>query len=96
MVETCTDTVHCFSSCSSIYITKEFLILRCSLQAWDIKGQRAVIIREVKEHKKAVTCFALSETGENLLSGSADKSIRVTNSTAVLKPQKKINCGMLN
>ncbi|OEL13355.1 hypothetical protein BAE44_0025625 [Dichanthelium oligosanthes] len=49
----------------------------CSAQAWDIKGQRAVIIREVKEHKKAVTCFALSETGENLLSGSADKSIRV-------------------
>ena len=46
-------------------------------QAWDIKGQRAVIIREVKEHKKAVTCFALSETGQNLLSGSADKSIRV-------------------
>jgi len=48
-----------------------------TIRAWDIKGQRAVIIREVKEHKKAVTCFALSETGENLLSGSADKSIRV-------------------
>ncbi|TVU19025.1 hypothetical protein EJB05_35150, partial [Eragrostis curvula] len=47
------------------------------IRAWDIKGQRAVIIREVKEHKKAVTCFALSENGENLLSGSADKSIRV-------------------
>lgn len=53
------------------------------MQAWDIKGQRAVIIREVKEHKKAVTCFAISETGENLLSGSADKSIRVTNITAM-------------
>jgi len=73
-----------------------FLILGCSVQAWDIKGQRAVIIREVKEHKKAVTCFALSETGENLLSGSADKSIRVTNTTAVLKPQRTINCWMLN
>ncbi|XP_062179988.1 putative E3 ubiquitin-protein ligase LIN-1 isoform X2 [Phragmites australis] len=48
-----------------------------TIRAWDIKGQRAVIIREVKEHKKAVTCFAVSETGENLLSGSADKSIRV-------------------
>ncbi|CAD6272781.1 unnamed protein product [Miscanthus lutarioriparius] len=47
-----------------------------TIRAWDIKGKRAVIIREVKEHKKAVTCFALSETGENLLSGSADKSIR--------------------
>jgi len=66
------------------------------VQAWDIKGQRAVIIREVKEHKKAGTCFALSETGENLLSGSADKSIRVTNKTAVLKPQRNINCWMLN
>ncbi|CAN6333354.1 unnamed protein product [Urochloa humidicola] len=48
-----------------------------TIRAWDIKGQRAVIIREVREHKKAVTCFAPSETGENLLSGSADKSIRV-------------------
>ena len=49
------------------------------IQAWDIKGQRAVIIREVKEHTKAVSCFALSESGENLFSGSADKSIRVGN-----------------
>lgn len=66
------------------------------MQAWDIKGQRAVIIREVKEHKKAVTCFAISETGENLLSGSADKSIRVTNTTAMLKPQENTNFWMLN
>ncbi|AQK85238.1 Transducin/WD40 repeat-like superfamily protein [Zea mays] len=57
------------------------------LQAWDIKGQRAVIIREVKEHKKAVTCFSLSETGENLLSGSADKSIRVWEMA-----QRKLEC----
>ncbi|WVZ98217.1 hypothetical protein U9M48_043685, partial [Paspalum notatum var. saurae] len=58
-----------------------------TIRAWDIKGQRAVIIREVKEHKKAVTCFALSETGENLLSGSADKSIRVWEMS-----QRKVEC----
>ncbi|KAF8719996.1 hypothetical protein HU200_024766 [Digitaria exilis] len=58
-----------------------------TIRAWDIKGQRAVIIREVKEHKKAVTCFAISETGENLLSGSADKSIRVWEMA-----QRKLEC----
>ncbi|KAJ1262561.1 hypothetical protein BS78_09G118200 [Paspalum vaginatum] len=58
-----------------------------TIRAWDIKGQRAVIIREVKEHKKAVTCFALSETGENLLSGSDDKSIRVWEMS-----QRKVEC----
>ncbi|CAM0955871.1 unnamed protein product [Alopecurus aequalis] len=58
-----------------------------TIRAWDIKGQRAVIIREVKEHKKAVTCFALSESGENLFSGSADKSIRVWKMA-----QRKLEC----
>ncbi|KAK3138987.1 hypothetical protein QOZ80_5AG0376180 [Eleusine coracana subsp. coracana] len=57
------------------------------IRAWDIKGQRAVIIREVKEHKKAVTCFALSENGEKLLSGSADKSVRVWK-----MEQRKLEC----
>jgi WD40 repeat protein len=71
------------SHAAVFFITKKSL-LGCSEQAWDIKGQRAVIIREVKEHKKAVTCFAISENGENLLSGSADKSIRVTNATTLL------------
>lgn len=36
-----------------------------------------MLATEVKEHKKAVTCFALFEPGNNLLSGSCDKSIRV-------------------
>nr|AAV31407.1 unknown protein [Oryza sativa Japonica Group] len=58
-----------------------------TIRAWDIKGQRAVVIREVKEHKRAVTCFALSDTGENLLSGSADKSIRVWKMA-----QRKLEC----
>uniref|UniRef100_A0ACD5U3I0 Uncharacterized protein n=1 Tax=Avena sativa TaxID=4498 RepID=A0ACD5U3I0_AVESA len=61
--------------------------LNGTIRAWDIKGQRAVIIREVKEHKKAVTCFALSESGENLLSGSTDKSIRVWKMA-----QRKLEC----
>lgn len=58
-----------------------------TIRAWDIKGQRAVIIREVKEHKKAVTCFTLSETGQNLLSGSDDKSVRVWEMA-----QRKLEC----
>ncbi|KAL6844988.1 hypothetical protein ACP4OV_025161 [Aristida adscensionis] len=58
-----------------------------TIKAWDINGQRAVIIREVKEHKKAVTCFALSESGESLLSGSTDKSIRVWKMA-----QRKLEC----
>ncbi|KAL5996143.1 hypothetical protein ACLOJK_026216 [Asimina triloba] len=44
---------------------------------WDIKGQTSRLVWEIKEHKKAVTCFALYEPGDSLLSGSADKTIRV-------------------
>ncbi|XP_078439665.1 transducin/WD40 repeat-like superfamily protein isoform X2 [Wolffia australiana] len=47
-----------------------------SIKAWEIKGQTAKLLLEVREHKKAVNCFALSEPG-NLLSGSADRTIRV-------------------
>ena len=46
-------------------------------QVWDIKQQSATIIWDLKEHKKAVTCFSLFEAGESLLSGSSDKTIRV-------------------
>lgn len=46
-------------------------------QAWDIKGQRATLVCEIKEHKKPVTCFALFEQGDRLLSGSSDKTVRV-------------------
>ncbi|KAL8205941.1 hypothetical protein R6Q57_009492 [Mikania cordata] len=35
------------------------------------------LIADIKEHKKAVTCFALLETGNYLLSGSTDKTIRI-------------------
>ncbi|KAJ0716758.1 putative [Myosin heavy-chain] kinase transcription factor WD40-like family [Helianthus annuus] len=48
-----------------------------SIKAWDIKGQTMTLIADFKEHKKAVTCFALLEPGNYLLSGSADKTIRV-------------------
>lgn len=44
---------------------------------WDIKKQSAVLVWGVKEHRKAVTSFSLFEPGESLLSGSADKTIRV-------------------
>ncbi|XP_019237489.1 PREDICTED: putative E3 ubiquitin-protein ligase LIN-1 isoform X2 [Nicotiana attenuata] len=48
-----------------------------SIKAWDIKGQAATLVRDVKEHKKAVTCFAISELGNCLLSGSADKTVKI-------------------
>ncbi|KAF9606163.1 hypothetical protein IFM89_023256 [Coptis chinensis] len=48
-----------------------------SIKVWDIREQTATLVWEVKEHKKAVTCFTLSEPGDSLLSGSADRTIRV-------------------
>ncbi|XP_020276474.1 putative E3 ubiquitin-protein ligase LIN-1 isoform X2 [Asparagus officinalis] len=48
-----------------------------SIKVWDIKGQRTILVWEVKEHKRPVTCFALSNQGDSLLSGSVDKTIRV-------------------
>ncbi|KAJ4722163.1 RING-type E3 ubiquitin transferase [Melia azedarach] len=48
-----------------------------SIKVWDVKNQSAVLVWDVKEHRKAVTCFSLFEPGESLLSGSADKTIRV-------------------
>ncbi|GFY85092.1 transducin/WD40 repeat-like superfamily protein [Actinidia rufa] len=44
---------------------------------WDIKGQTATLVLDMKEHKKAVKCFSLFEPGDCMLSGSADKTIRV-------------------
>ncbi|XP_038703002.1 putative E3 ubiquitin-protein ligase LIN-1 [Tripterygium wilfordii] len=48
-----------------------------SIKVWEIKKQSSTLVWDRKEHKKAVTCFALFEPGESLLSGSSDKSIRV-------------------
>lgn len=48
-----------------------------SIKVWNIEGQTATLAFEVKEHKKAVTCFSLFEPMDGLLSGSADKTIRI-------------------
>ncbi|KAG5555082.1 hypothetical protein RHGRI_012572 [Rhododendron griersonianum] len=48
-----------------------------SIKVWDIKGQKATLVLDMKEHKKAVTCFPLFEPGDCMLSGSADKTIRI-------------------
>lgn len=48
-----------------------------SIKVWDIKGQTATLVSDTKEHRKAVTCFSLFEPGNCLLSGSADKTIRI-------------------
>lgn len=46
-------------------------------QVWNVNEKLATLLWNIKEHKSAVTCFSLSETGESVLSGSADKTIRV-------------------
>ncbi|KAI5349502.1 PREDICTED: putative E3 ubiquitin-ligase [Prunus dulcis] len=48
-----------------------------SIKVWNIKGQSATLVWDMKEHKKAVTCFSLFEPGDSLISGSLDKTIRV-------------------
>lgn len=47
-------------------------------QVWDINCQKSMLLWEAKEHKKAVTCFVLSESGDSIISGSSDKTIRVS------------------
>ncbi|CAL1397240.1 unnamed protein product [Linum trigynum] len=58
-----------------------------SIKVWEIKDQTASLAFEMKEHRKAVTCFSLLEHGESLLSGSADKTIRVWQMV-----QRKLEC----
>lgn len=46
-------------------------------QVWNVNEKLATLLWDTKEHKSGVTCFSLSEAGESVLSGSADKTIRV-------------------
>ncbi|KAJ4834082.1 hypothetical protein Tsubulata_016280 [Turnera subulata] len=54
---------------------------------WDVNQQSATLVWDMKEHKKAVTCFSLLEAGDCLLSGSDDKTIRVWQVV-----EKKLEC----
>lgn len=58
-----------------------------SIKVWSIKGQTATLVEDIKEHKKAVTCFSLYEPGNCLLSGSADKTIKIWQMV-----QRKLEC----
>ncbi|KAJ0979798.1 hypothetical protein J5N97_015272 [Dioscorea zingiberensis] len=58
-----------------------------SIKAWDIKGQRATLVCEIKEHKRTVTSFTILGQGDQLLSGSSDKTVRVWQMV-----QKKLEC----
>ncbi|KAK8928625.1 Alpha,alpha-trehalose-phosphate synthase [UDP-forming] 6 [Platanthera zijinensis] len=46
-----------------------------SIKVWDIKDKRPVLLWEVKMHKRSVTCFAVYEAADSLLSGSIDKTV---------------------
>ncbi|KAK6913763.1 WD40 repeat [Dillenia turbinata] len=48
-----------------------------SIKVWDMNEQSSKLLWDMKKHKKAVTCFTIFEPGDNLLSGSADKTIGV-------------------
>ncbi|CAH2054742.1 unnamed protein product [Thlaspi arvense] len=48
-----------------------------SIKVWNVNEKLATLLWNIKEHKSAVTCFSISETGESVLSGSADKTIRI-------------------
>ncbi|KAK7289927.1 hypothetical protein RIF29_03967 [Crotalaria pallida] len=58
-----------------------------SIKVWDIRGHSACLVWDIKKHKKPVTCFSLSELFDSLLSGSADKTIRVWKMI-----QRKLEC----
>ncbi|XP_048136310.1 putative E3 ubiquitin-protein ligase LIN-1 isoform X2 [Rhodamnia argentea] len=58
-----------------------------SIKMWDIKGQSSTLVLDKRQHKKEVTCFSLFEQGESLLSGSADKTIKVWKLV-----QRKLEC----
>ncbi|XP_010547024.1 PREDICTED: putative E3 ubiquitin-protein ligase LIN-1 isoform X3 [Tarenaya hassleriana] len=48
-----------------------------SIKVWDVNGKLATLLWDIKEHKSTVTCFSLFEPRESVLSGSADKTIRM-------------------
>ncbi|CAH8343692.1 unnamed protein product [Eruca vesicaria subsp. sativa] len=49
-----------------------------SVKVWNVDDKlSSTLLWNIKEHKSAVTCFSVSETGESVLSGSADKTIRI-------------------
>ncbi|XP_068660452.1 putative E3 ubiquitin-protein ligase LIN-1 isoform X2 [Aristolochia californica] len=58
-----------------------------SIKVWDIKGQTAKYAWEVNAHKKQITCVALFEPGDCLLTGSSDKTVKVW----VMK-KRKLEC----
>ncbi|KAL1320911.1 putative E3 ubiquitin-protein ligase LIN-1 isoform X2 [Arachis ipaensis] len=58
-----------------------------SIKVWDIRGHSASLVWDIKEHKKSVTCFSLSEPSDSLLSGSTDGTIRVWRMV-----QRKLEC----
>ncbi|PKU65998.1 Putative E3 ubiquitin-protein ligase LIN-1 [Dendrobium catenatum] len=48
-----------------------------TIKVWDIKEKQSVLLWEVKLHEKSITCFTVYEPTDNLLSGSADKTVRI-------------------
>ncbi|KAH9320860.1 hypothetical protein KI387_015499 [Taxus chinensis] len=50
-----------------------------SIKAWEVKGMSYQLVQELREHRKSVTCFAVFEPSKYLISGSADKTVRIWN-----------------
>ncbi|KAK4834644.1 hypothetical protein QYF36_026100 [Acer negundo] len=50
-----------------------------TIKLWDARKRVLRLIKEVREHTKAVTCLYIPPSGDRLYSGSLDKTIRVWN-----------------
>ncbi|MCO5549197.1 hypothetical protein L7F22_002663 [Adiantum nelumboides] len=48
-----------------------------SMKVWDCRKKNLILIQDLKEHQKPVTCLFVSHTGDKLYSGSLDKSVKV-------------------
>ncbi|GJZ37307.1 importin-5 [Tanacetum coccineum] len=57
---------------------EEEAIVEFLKMVWYIKGHTTTLILVIKEHKKVVTCFALLQPENCLLSGSADTMLRIS------------------
>lgn len=48
-----------------------------TLKVWDCRKKNLILIQDLKEHQKSVTCLYISFSRDKLYSGSLDKTIRV-------------------
>ncbi|MCO5600119.1 hypothetical protein L7F22_054227 [Adiantum nelumboides] len=48
-----------------------------SMKVWDCRNKNLILIQDLKEHQKPITCLFVSHAGDKLYSGSLDKTVKV-------------------